>query len=166
MTGKDALTQQYGFFYLIAKRNLDGFGPEDSVVQPSPDGNCANWILGHLIDVHNAAMGLVNESPVWDSDELARTTEGPITCADEALDWSTMVAKLLESEPRFMAALDALSEEQLDEDGFTDPFGNAVTRGALLNLLGVHQSYHAGQLGMSRRLAGLEGAIRSPRSPA
>ncbi len=62
-----------------------------------------------------------------------------------------------------MAALDGLTDAQLDEGGFTDPFGNQVTRGEFLNLLAVHQNYHAGQLGLSRRLAGLEGAIRAPR---
>ena len=45
----------------------------------------------------------------------------------------------------------------LDDEGFTDPFGNQVTRGEFLNLMAFHQCYHAGQLGLSRRLAGLPG---------
>ena len=164
MTGKDALKQQYHFFYLTAKGNLDGMSAEDSVAQPSPGGNCANWILGHVVGAHNAAMGLVNQAPVLESDDLARAATDPITSADEALDWDEMVSSLLDSESRFMAGLKALTEQQLDEEGFTDPFGNQTTRGALLNLLAVHQNYHAGQLGLSRRLAGLPGAIRAPAS--
>lgn len=162
MTGKDALKQQYGFFYLTVKRNLDGFGAEASLVQPSPGGNCGNWILAHMVLVHNAAMSLVNETPVWDHEALERARAEPVTASGEAFDWDTMVARLLDSESRFLGALDALAEGDLDEEGFTDPFGNATTRGGLLNLLAVHQSYHAGQLGLSRRLAGLPGAIGSP----
>ena len=164
MKAKDVLKAQYYFFYLTAKGNLDGLSAEDSVKQPSPGGNCANWILGHLVSAQNGVMGLVGEEPVWD-DERVRG-EGParpITSAEEALDWDAMVSGLVASEDRLMAALDGLTEEQLDEGGFTDPFGNEVTRGEFLSLLAFHQAYHAGQLGLSRRLAGLEGAIRAPR---
>lgn len=164
MTGKDALKLQYGFFYNIAKSNLDGVSAEQSVAQPSPGGNCANWILGHMIGVHNSVMGLANAAPVWDSEDLARASTEPITSMDQALDWDTMVTNLIESEGRLMAALDALTDEQLDEGGMEDPFGNPTTRGQLLNLMALHQNYHVGQLGMSRRLVGLEGAIRAPQA--
>jgi uncharacterized damage-inducible protein DinB len=166
MNAKDGLKTQYHFFYLTAKRNLEGLSAEDSVVQPSPGGNCANWILGHMVGAHNAVMGLVNQAPVWESEDLARAATEPITSAAEAIDWGTMVSKLLDSESRFMAGLDALSEEALDDEGFTDPFGNEVTRGEMLNLMAVHQNYHAGQLGLSRRLAGHPGAIRPPAAQA
>lgn len=163
MNAKDALKAQYHFFYLTAKRNLEGVDAEASVHQPQPGGNCANWIVGHLVSVHNGVMGLVGESPVWEHESLAGLDDAPITGPDEALDWDEMVASLIGSEDRLLTALDGLTEAQLDEDGFTDPFGNQVTRGEFLNLLAVHQNYHAGQLGLSRRLAGLAGAIRAPR---
>jgi uncharacterized damage-inducible protein DinB len=37
-----------------------------------------------------------------------------------------------------------------------------TTRGGMLGLLAVHQCYHAGQLGMARRGAGLRTAILAP----
>lgn len=161
MTGKDALKLQYHFFYLTAKANLEGMSAEQSLTQPSPGGNCANWILGHLVGAHNNVMGLANEAPVWETEDLARTAE-PITSADQALDWDTMVSKLLASEDRLLAAIDGLTDEQLDEGGMDDPFGNPITRGQYLNLMALHQNYHMGQLGLSRRIAGLPGAIRAP----
>ena len=60
-----------------------------------------------------------------------------------------------------MTALDALTDGQLDDTGFTDPFGNEVTRRDISNLMVVHRNYHAGQLALSRRLAGLPGVIRA-----
>jgi len=164
MKVKDALRTQYHFFYLTTKGNLEGISAEDSLVQPSPGGNCANWILGHLLRAHNGVMGLVKEAPVWESEDLSRANTEPITSADQAIHWDTMVTNLVGSEDRLMAGLEALTEQQLDDEGFTDPFGNSVTRGELLNLMAVHQNYHAGQLGMSRRLAGYPGAIRPPQA--
>jgi uncharacterized damage-inducible protein DinB len=38
-----------------------------------------------------------------------------------------------------------------------------TTRAELLYVLAFHQAYHAGQLAISRRIAGLEGAVKSPR---
>jgi len=163
MNGKDLLKTQYHFFYRTAKLNLDGLSAEASVAQPPNGANCANWILGHVVHAHNSAMRLVNQEPVWDGPDLERVTEGPVTSADDALDWDLLVSKFLASEARFMAGLEAMDESQLDEGGFTDPFGNAATRGGMLNFLAVHGNYHTGQLGIARRLAGLPGAIGRPR---
>jgi hypothetical protein len=135
MNGKELLRTQYQFVYRTAKLNLDGFGAEASVQQPPNGANCANWILGHLVGAHNSAMRLVGQEPVWDSADLDRTKKGPVTSWADALDWDTLVSKLLASEARFMAG----------------------------HFLAVHGNYHTGQLGMSRRLAALPGAIRAPR---
>lgn len=162
MNAKDVLRTQYHFFYLTLKANLAGVTAENSLVQPSPGGNCMNWVLGHVVAAHNGVMGLVNETPVWESDQLEGTDAGPITGSDTAIDWDTMVERMLGSESRFMSALDALDDAALDDEGFTDPFGNSVTRGQFLSLMSVHQNYHAGQFGLGRRLAGLPGAVRAP----
>lgn len=162
MSGKEALKRQFAFFYLTVKRNLDGFDAESALVQPRPGGNCANWVLAHMVSVHNAAMGLVNQAPVLEDPDLERARTEPVTTSDEAFDWDAMVGGLLGSEDRFLEGLDALTEGDLEAEGFTDPFGNPTTRGGLLDILLVHQSYHSGQLGMCRRLAGLPGAIRAP----
>lgn len=164
MKALDMLKRQYAFFYRTVRANLDGLTAEESLIQPSPGGNCANWILGHVVGAHNAVMSLAGTEPVWESAALERASSrsDPITSANDALDWDAMVVRLLASEARLLAALDALGDADLDEEGFTDPFGNAATRGDMLNLLAVHQNYHAGQLAMCRRFAGYEGAIRGP----
>ncbi len=162
MKAKDAIKAQFALFYRTAKGNLGGVSAADSVVQPERGGNCTNWIVGHLVRAQNGVMGLLDEAPVWTSDQLERAHDTPITSADEAIDWETMVDKLLGSEERLMSAFDALDEARLDDEGFTDPFGNETTRGEFLNLLAFHQTYHAGQLGLSRRVAGLPGVIGAP----
>lgn len=164
MTARDLLRQQYRFVYQTAAANASGLTQEDSVRQPSPGGNCSNWILGHLVGAHNSVMKLLGEDPVWEDQSLARAGAEPITGPDGAIPWETLRERFIESQDRCLAAIDGLTDEQLAEGGFTDPFGNACTRGELLSLLAFHQAYHAGQLGLSRRLAGHRGVIGAPQA--
>lgn len=162
MTAKDALEGQYGMMYGIVERNLTDVTEAHSLAQPSPGGNCLNWILAHMLNVQNAIMGLVGEGPAWDNPALDRVREEPVTGPAEAFDWSELRSRFLGSRDRLLAGLDRLTDEQLDGP-LVDPFGRPNTLGGLLNLLALHQNYHAGQLGLSRRLVGLDGVIKAPK---
>ena len=95
MTARDLLVQQYGAIYYMVSRNVDGLTHDDSLTSPAAaGGNTANWILGHLVSVHNAVMSLVGAPPVWDSDQLERARfDHPIRTADDAIDWDTLVER-------------------------------------------------------------------------
>ena len=161
MTMQEALAQHFGFIYKITATNLEGMTPEQSLAQPSPGGNCANWIVGHLTNVQNGVMQLLGEKPVWESDELARAGAEPIVGRNASIDWNTLRSRFLGSRDRCLAAISTLSDERLTEL-VPHPFGGTCSRVELLNLLAFHQAYHVGQLGMSRRIAGLEGAVKGP----
>lgn len=161
MKTQDLLAQQFGMMYYVTGVNVAGMTKEQSLAQPAPGGNCANWILGHLTDVQNAAMGLVGENPVWDSEELKRASYDPITGPGRAIDWETMRSQFLGSRERCIAAVQNLADDRLD-DMVPHPFGGQTSRAELLALLAQHQMYHAGQLGIVRRIAGLEGAVKGP----
>lgn len=161
MNPADAIKAQYLLTYRTIAMNTDGMSHEDSIRQPSPGGNCANWILGHVTDVQNEVMKLLGEAPAWDSESLKRT-KNPITGAENAIDWDAMRREFLSSEARCLSAIDGLAAEKLDEPGYPHPLGGEVTFGELLNFLAFHQIYHAGQIGLARRLAGLDGVIGSP----
>lgn len=165
MKTQDLLAQQFGMMYNVTGMNVGGMTKEQSLSQPTPGGNCANWILGHLTDVQNAAMGLVGESPVWDSEELKRASYDPITGPARAIDWETMRSRFLGSRERCLAAVRNLADERL-VDQVPHPFGGQTSRAELLALLAQHQMYHAGQLGIVRRIAGLEGVVKGPGQPA
>lgn len=161
MSAAGLLAREYELMYMTAEMNLEGMTPEHALVQPSPSGNCANWILAHLVDVQNSVMKLAGAEPVWDDDSVAGVGADPITAPGEAVDWAELVDRFLSSRKRCIVALEGLSEETLS-DGLEDPFGEPCSRAELLGLLLTHQMYHVGQLGLSRRLAGLPGAIRGP----
>ncbi len=162
MKTQEAAAQHFRFMYQTAAANLDGLTQEQSLAQPSPGGNCANWILGHLVNVHNGVMGLLGEKPVWESGLLARAGVDPITGPGNAIEWNTMRERFLGSKDRCLAAISALSDKALAES-VPHPFGGTTTRAELLHLLAFHQTYHVGQLAMSRRIAGMEGAVKGPR---
>ena len=161
MRVQDSLAQHFGLMFQIAAANLEGMTREQSLAQPSPGGNCANWILGHLTDVQNGAMKLIGEKPVWVSDQLKRASYDPITSPERSIDWDTLRDHFLGSRERCVAAVSRLSDASLAES-VPHPFGGTCTRGELLTTLAFHQTYHVGQLGVARRIAGMEGAIKAP----
>src|SRR5262245_21801511 len=113
MKTQNLLAQQFGMMYYVTGKNVEGMTKEQSLTQPAPGGNCANWILGHLTDVQNAAMGLVGENPVWNSEELKRASYDPITGPGRAIDWETMRRQFLGSQERCIAAVQNLADDRL-----------------------------------------------------
>jgi uncharacterized damage-inducible protein DinB len=162
MNTQESIAHQFGLMYRVTASNLERMTPEQSLAQPAPGGNCANWILGHLTNVQNGVMQLVGEKPVWESDQLARAAEEPITGRANGIEWETLRDRFLGSRDRCLQAISGLSKEALAES-VPHPFGGMTTRAELLYVLAFHQAYHAGQLAISRRIAGLEGAVKSPR---
>jgi uncharacterized damage-inducible protein DinB len=161
MNGAALLAHQLRVVHLVAAQNLEGMSAEDALLQPPGGGNCANWILGHLVNVHNDLAGVLGVEPVWEDPRLARAGAEPITTPDEAIDWEALVARFAAGEARIAEALGALTEDDLAAVIPTPAFGD-TPRGIFLATVLFHQAYHAGQLATARRLAGHPGAIRIP----
>jgi uncharacterized damage-inducible protein DinB len=164
MTTRELLEQQFAIMYDTAATNLEGMTHAHSLVRPFPAGNCANWILGHLVNVQNGVMQVLDAEPVWDSEQLERARFEPIESRADAIDWDPLRERFLASRASCLQAIARLSDEALAAE-LPHPFGGMTTRAALLGVLAYHQAYHVGQLGVSRRLAGLDGAIRGPGQP-
>jgi uncharacterized damage-inducible protein DinB len=161
MNMQTILATNFRLTYQTIAANLEGMTHEQSLARPSSGGNCANWILGHVVNIHNRLMDLVGERPVWESDQLARAGWDPITDPGKAIDWDTLKESFLGSRERCLTAISALSDERLAEL-VPHPFGGETTRAELMSVLAFHQAYHAGQLAISRRVAGLAGAVKGP----
>lgn len=162
MNARDLLVQQFGAAYAVIARNVDGLTRADSLAPAAGGGNTANWILGHIANVQNAVMQIIGAPPVWESEQLERARyDHPIREAADAIDWDKLVELFNASRDACLAALGSLTDEALAEK-VPAPFGGETTRAGLLGTLAVHQSYHAGQLGMARRASGHKGAILAP----
>ena len=162
MNARALLVDQFRAIYSVITRNVDGLTHADSLAPAAGGGNTANWILGHLVNVHNGVMQVIGAPPVWENEQLERARfDHQINDDADAIDWDTLVERFTASREACLATLAALSDESLAEK-MPGPFGNETTRAGLLATLAVHQCYHAGQLGMARRAAGKKAAILAP----
>ena len=162
MTGKD-LARMYEFSYAALNRNLQDLNHEDTVVLPEGGGNCLNWVLGHVVSARSAVLMLAGATTAPTGDGMAVYRRGS---HPEGTDGFADLAKLRavfdETQKHLIPALAALSEEALNssvpEEHRRPPLTGSI--GEALIRLHYHEGYHNGQIGLLRRLAGKEGAIK------
>jgi uncharacterized protein YndB with AHSA1/START domain/uncharacterized damage-inducible protein DinB len=157
------LLYQWNLTRLVVGLNAADLSHEESLVAPQPGGNCANWIVGHLVAIYSQLLQLLESEPVLPRDVLARYARGsqPLASADEAVRFGELLGAWDETCRRVGERLEALSAERLSEPVPGSPTGNPdETLGSLLATVMFHQAYHAGQLGIVRRVAGKPGAVR------
>ena len=156
-TSNGILRFLYDFNHVAITRNCEGLVHNETLIRPVPKGNCANWVLGHIVHNRSFILTLVKQQPLWgegEGDMYARESK-PLEPGD-ALPLPRLLADLEETQARLRRGLEALAPEELDlkhEEGASRP------RGAQLHFLHFHEAYHAGQLGLLRRMAGKDGAI-------
>jgi uncharacterized damage-inducible protein DinB len=151
-----SLSKLYGLNHYTLTVNLAGLTHEDSVAGPNPGGNCANWVLGHILANRNAILSLLHEEPVLGEAEAKVYERGSpqMNGGAGAIPLERLIQDLERSQERLLRGLSRLSPEDLDA-----PVEQS-TLGATLAFLQFHEAYHAGQVGLLRRMAGREGAIR------
>jgi uncharacterized damage-inducible protein DinB len=162
MTGND-LAKMYEFSYAATMRNLQDLSNEDSLVLPEGGGNCLNWVLGHIVASRLGTLMLAGATPALTGERLAPYRRGSHPEGTEGfVDLATLRGWLSDTQQQLIPALAALSEEDLDQlvpeeqrrPPLTGSIGDALIR------LHYHEGYHNGQIGVLRRLAGKEGAIK------
>ena len=164
MIGND-LASMYEFSYLAINRNLSDLTQEDSVFIPEPSGNCINWVLGHIVSARGMMLLLTGGgTPLFSADEAAAFQRGSASmkAGDQGMDLARLKSALEESQKKLIAALQGASDDALAADvpeQFKRPPLMGTVGDALARLC-YHEGYHNGQIGILRRLAGKEGAIR------
>lgn len=146
----------------VVAMNLDGVTHEDSIVAPTPAGNSINWVVGHLLFTYNSLLPLLNAEAVADGAMLDVYARGAETMTDFglAIRLDELCALWETAAHRITAALDAFDPLRLDDKAAVSPTGNPdETMGSLIAFILFHQAYHAGQLGLLRRLLAKPRAI-------
>ncbi|HEX7003577.1 MAG TPA: DinB family protein [Trueperaceae bacterium] len=141
--------------------NIEGISHPESLIAPRPAGSCANWILGHLAHSYEQTLPHLGQPKVVDNGTLERYRRGsdPIGEGSPACDFDELRRIFAESSDRIGAGLASLNDEALATT--SNYFGgkSETTLAKFLNFIFFHQAYHAGQLGVLRRIVGKEGAI-------
>lgn len=151
---RDILIRMYQINQFAALRNLDGFTHEESLRGPDGGGNCANWILGHIMSSRNHLLGLLGAEPVLPANRLAVYQRGSKGLDGQELPFDTLLQAFVDAQGRIEAALLGMSEDRFAELVQAEkPPENPA-------LLQFHEAYHIGQLGLLRRIMGKAGAIQ------
>jgi uncharacterized damage-inducible protein DinB len=137
-----------------------GFTPEDWHLRPSAQGgNDAHWILGHVTQGRRMLariLGAAIETAPWEhgfgmNAKPDGTHAGYPDPAELARDFSA-------SGERLEALLGDLTSERADSTWRGRPMPDgSQTLGDVLHFLYFHETYHLGQIGLLRRLAGKPG---------
>ena len=123
-----------------------------------------NWVLGHILATRGTILKLAGEDPIWSEDDAAPYRRGSTPLVPgriaEARPFATLLADLARSQERLKTGLARITPEQLEAPGLAGVPGGVQPVGTQLAIFNFHESYHAGQTGILRRLVGLAGAVQ------
>ncbi len=153
---KDTLLHQFNMTYFVIRRNLEGIESEDVVIRVGDDGANINWILGHILATRNVFIALLGGEPFWSDEQRARFASKSDVEVDaaQAMPLAQMEQALEQSQEQLQALLGACKNEDL-----TAAPENGPPLGIKLGGFAFHESYHAGQIGIMRRVIGLSGTL-------
>lgn len=157
----EPLLTQLAYVARAFQANTRELTHEESLVQPPSGGNCLNWVAGHIVATRNSLLKLLGKEPIWDEERAARYRRGSeaITCAGEdVVPFEQILADYSASHETIVAGLEEISDDELAV--IVPWFGGEAPKSVALAGLVFHETYHVGQTGLLRRVAGKEGAIR------
>ena len=146
--------QMSGWFLGAA---LKGITHEDSL-RPTATGQTINWLVGHLADARSGALALLSGTRAWPEAELAPYKRGASSLIPaQSLPLPDLAARFASLQDPLLLQLALLTDERAAQKAPFSPSGNPdETVGSLMGVLVFHETYHVGQVGMMRRLAGLD----------
>ena len=154
----DSLLFLFDFNHRAFGLNAAGFTHAESLVPAAAGANCANWIVGHMIDSRSAVLELLGQEPLWNEAKGKPFNDHAAWSDPEAvaLPWESLLADFEASQERLRAGLAAVTPERLAAHHKPE---SKRPRGMQLNFLQFHEAYHVGQVGLMRRIVGKSGAI-------
>lgn len=154
MIGK-LLASQLEYTAFSFEKNLEGITHDDSLAQPRPNGNCINWVVGHIVHHRNIMHRLAGLDPVWTSEREERyyRASKPMTSPANAENLSELRAMYEASHSALSARLQEMTAEEMEREI------DGKSLATLLAGLVFHESYHMGQIGVIRRVIGKQGVL-------
>lgn len=154
MISANDLAEAFARNATLAKMQSEGLTQEDSLRQQPMQGNCLNWVLGHIAINRDQVLELLGEPPLMgEAGARYRRESEPLTAGDEGiLPLDDLLSRIDRAQERITAALSQADEATLARQA---PGGRRPrTVGQALFFLYFHESYHIGQTELFRQLAG------------
>jgi len=150
-------TRMFGFSYRAINLNIDDISDEESLIVPQPAGNCMNWILGHIILSRNSMLKSLGQEELRIQTKFEHYERGAASETDSQnlTSFEQLKNDFRSINERFLSVLNDIPLEKFNQVSHTNK-----TLADDLAFLYFHEAYHAGQIGLIRRLLGRKGAIR------
>jgi uncharacterized damage-inducible protein DinB len=146
MSNNIELETIYNLNHGVIHTNLKGISQEESI-KPSGDGGTSiNWILGHLILTRDSIFQILGVDKMFPENLKPIYSRGTKNVTAENAEKLETLLQLLD---KTQEVLKSEIEMSLDEEKRKN-----------VAFFGFHESYHAGQLGIMRRVVGKEGSIK------
>lgn len=151
----ESLKRMYELNHFAVGINARDLTHDESLIGPKPGGNCANWVVGHIVANRGYILEMLGEKPVWEEKATEPYQRGSAQLSSAAAKpFPEILEAFDKSQERLLAGLAKLSDKDLGPDDSKDSLGRKLA------FFQFHEAYHSGQLGLLRRMAGKEGAIK------
>jgi uncharacterized damage-inducible protein DinB len=149
----------------VFDKNVGDVSHEESLSVPEQGGSCLNWVVGHMVRTRNlalASMGGKAPYPMQDFD--AYDDRGGLEFNREtALPIDELRRRYKAMQEPLIRAIGSMSAELLAGKPPQNMTGDPnETVGSNLATFVFHETYHVGQTGVLRRVAGKPGVIKPP----
>lgn len=146
---------------MTLKKNTEGITDGESRILPPGGGSSLNWVFGHILAIRMFAFDHLRIERVWNAEIARPYARGTDPRAGEAglLPFEKIIEDFVRSQRALESALDQADEAFLATPIEPKPPIMNKTIGEALAFFAFHESYHAGQTGLLRRLVGKAGAI-------
>ena len=155
MNTKDAIKQTYGFSQMVLNGYIGDLSDEDLMQRPADGCNHIAWQLGHLISSECSLLNMVAPGAAAELPEGFADTHGKENATSDDASQFLSKAEYLElfskTQAATFAALDGISDEDLDKPGPEQMAGFCPTVGSMFVLIGTHVMMHVGQIVPLRR---------------
>ena len=147
------ITELFAWNLRTLERNLAGLQPDDFLIRVGEDGSHLNWILGHVLYSRRSLLATLDPDARTDDLEAIKAAyvRGSKASNAEALPSARIIEQLRASQETLTHTLNTTDLSR------PDPRDGTLADKALF--LAWHETYHVGQAGLLRRLAGKPGAI-------
>lgn len=146
LTAENLITM-YERNIMFTQQMTAGFTHADSLVQPPVQGNCVNWVIGHIVAYRNRILTVLGEPPVLDEQAAARYARDskPILSDEPGISqFADLMQALDASQARVAASLRSLTPEQATVAVSIAQF--TMSKAEWMLFLLRHEAYHTGQL--------------------
>jgi uncharacterized damage-inducible protein DinB len=161
MIDNEQLAKAFALNLNLIRMHTKDLTHKDSLLQPPFQGNCLNWVLGHIAVNRNDVLQLLGEEKVLTADEAVRYESGsePITRQEEGvLSLVMLLAALERAQKDIETGMQRVTPEELTSKIETSQ--QSMTRGQRLFGLYFHETYHTGQIELLCQLANTEDKVR------